>query len=176
MLKANLMSDEREVEYLIIFLGIEINLNNKIQQLVPGLLRFPPEAINQAHEAKANKTKVSLMECIAQSSLNPGNNNVHEALHKALELKMHTREEALVQHLGVFDSIVDEFRHPVNFSFIVIPENYMALHDRYFYKECKKCDSMGLLALCVICGDTVCLKDCDLENKNEPTIINHENV
>ena len=171
MLNANLMSDEREIEYLIIFLDIKIDLITSFERLVPSLERFSPQAINQAIFSRQQEIKNSLLQTFSATPNQMNQQFWLAALHKALEVKMHSHEMDLAIHLGLVDCIIDEFRHPVNFSFIVIPENFLALHERYFYKECSRCEAMGLLALCLICGDVVCLKDCDLETSDEPQTI-----
>jgi Proteolysis_6 C-terminal len=164
------MSDEREIEYLMIFLNIELNLQTKFTQLVPALEQFTADEINQAILSRQAEIRFSLLERFAQPGQGPNSLaiKVLETLQRALEVKMHSHEMDLALHLGLVDCLVDEYRHPVNFSFIVIPENYLALHERYFYKNCSKCNCMGLLALCLICGDAVCLKDCELEENDEP--------
>jgi len=48
-------------------------------------------------------------------------------------------------------------------SLLRVPTNFMDLHNEYFWKKCTTCNKPGFLTLCLVCGDAVCRKSCEIE-------------
>lgn len=49
---------------------------------------------------------------------------------------------------------------PMNLSLVTFPQNYLTLHNNYFYERCSECYKMGFMVICLCCGDLVCENSC----------------
>lgn len=101
--------------------------------------------------------------------------NMEEPAPSTMELALARQYEAyseydyLIEAAGNYDPA---------FSLISMSniQNYRQFYDEYFHRKCCICNKMGILALCLFCGDAFCCSYCGPDFKELPNQPNHSNL
>ena len=75
--------------------------------------------------------------------------------------------ESKMDYYNNLDTVMLKTKTEMNFSFTMIPSNFLDLYKHFFYSTCKLCTQPGVLAVCLLCGDAICRRFCKKEGHND---------
>ena len=55
----------------------------------------------------------------------------------------------------------------LNFSFWRIAENFYEFYESFIYRRCDRCNKKQKLALCLLCGECVCVRSCEIDTEED---------
>jgi hypothetical protein len=161
----NMMSNiDKEVEYLFLFLGIKIDdalLNEYTKAYQDSKLVVPPkqpegEMMQEPVDIDELSTKAAHDGKLTSQSASKSNPKLEDSIPDEAAFLI-----PYFNYLGSVDSILDSFCADVSLHPVVIPDSYIQFYDAYFYEKCSLCNKMGMICVCLLCGEVMCKRYCD---------------
>ena len=63
----------------------------------------------------------------------------------------------------------EKFKQESIFRFQTITENFYDFYQSFMYKKCQLCKSKNKFALCLLCGEILCVRSCSNPQDNDNT-------